>query len=92
MVKGISRRVIMVDSPDTELFEQAIFIVRDEILSNHGVTAQMLVDEACRVARSCTHSKTAKRRRFAAAAPFLWGSLGAGTIGIIWMLWAVLPA
>ena len=32
MTKGTSRRVIVVDSPDTGLFEQAIFILKDEAL------------------------------------------------------------
>ena len=54
MVRGTSRRVIVVESPDTNLFEQAIFIVRNDALSKDGVTAQQLVDEACRVARSYT--------------------------------------
>ena len=48
MVKGTSRRVIVVDSPDTDLFEQAIFIVRNDAMDRGGVTAQQLVDEACR--------------------------------------------
>ena len=56
MVRGTSRRVIVVESPDTNLFEQAIFIVRNDALSKDGVTAQQLVDEACRVARSYTRS------------------------------------
>ena len=30
MVKGISRRVVVVESPDQRYFEQAIFIVRNE--------------------------------------------------------------
>ena len=30
MVRGTSRRVIVVESPDTNLFEQAIFIVRND--------------------------------------------------------------
>ena len=44
MVRGTSRRVIVVDSPDTELFEQAIFIVRSDVSTRSGVTAQKLVD------------------------------------------------
>ena len=31
MVKGISRQVIVVHSPDPKLFEQAIFILKDKI-------------------------------------------------------------
>ena len=68
MVRGTSRRVIVVESPDTNLFEQAIFIVRNDALSKDGVTAQQLVDEACRVARSYTrsHSTPLFREGFAA--------------------------
>ena len=61
MVRGTSRRVIVVESPDTNLFEQAIFIVRNDALSKDGVTAQQLVDEACRVARSYTRSHSTRR-------------------------------
>ena len=64
MVKGTSRRVIVVDSPDTELFEQAIFIVRNDAINRNGVTAQRLVDEACRVARTCGRTATCSKRSF----------------------------
>ena len=53
MVKGISRRVIVVDSPDPKLFEQAIFIVRNDAFSQEGVTSQQVLGEACRIVRSC---------------------------------------
>ena len=46
MVKGVSRRVIVVKSPDPKLFEQAIFFVREEALEKGGVTADKLLDEA----------------------------------------------
>ena len=51
MVKGISRRVVVVDSPDQRYFEQAIFIVRNDAAGG-GVTAEHLVEEARRVARN----------------------------------------
>lgn len=53
LVKGISRRVIVVDSPDPKLFEQAIFIVKNDAFSQEGVTSQQVLGEACRIARSC---------------------------------------
>lgn len=49
MVKGTSRRVIVVDSPDQKLFEQAIFIVRNDAFSQDGVTPQQVLGEACRI-------------------------------------------
>ena len=90
MVKGTSRRVIVVDSPDTDLFEQAIFIVRNDVLSDRGVTAQMLVDEACRVARSCARTHMPKRRLFRSGTPLFWGALGAGAIGVMWLITALI--
>ena len=45
MVKGISRRVVVVDSPDQRFFEQAIFIVRNDA-AGEGVTSRELVEEA----------------------------------------------
>lgn len=90
MVKGTSRRVIVVDSPDTELFEQALFIVRNDILSERGVTAQMLVDEACRVARSCSRaSPTGRRGLFRRLSPLFYSALGALGIGLAWLLTAL---
>ncbi len=90
MVKGTSRRVIVVDSPDTELFEQAIFIVRNEIMSERGVTAQMLVDEACRVARNCARTPPTGRfpwlRR---VQPLVYSALGAFGIGLAWLVSAL---
>ena len=73
----------MVDSPDTELFEQAIFIVRNDAINRNGVTAQRLVDEACRVARTCGRTATcSKRSFFRRGSPALWGCivLGRGEI------------
>ena len=36
MVKGITRQVILVKSPDPKLFEEAIFIVKEEALARGG--------------------------------------------------------
>lgn len=86
MVRGTSRRVIVVDSPDTELFEQAIFIVRNDAAARSGVTAQKLVDEACRVARSCTRTKTRAGDFWYRSSPVLWCGAGAGGIALVWLL------
>ena len=49
MVKGISRRVVVVDAPEHRFFEQAIFIVRNDA-AGEGITSRELVEEARRVA------------------------------------------
>lgn len=85
MVRGTSRRVIVVDSPDTNLFEQAIFIVRNDALARDGVTAQQLVDEACRVARSYTRTHAPRRRLLPHAPPVVWGAAGALAVSLAWL-------
>lgn len=61
MVKGVSRRVIVVDSPDPRIFEQAIFILPTD---GGGVSSRQLVDEAVRIARSYARGQTGVRRRW----------------------------
>ena len=46
MVKGLSRKVIIVKSPDPKVFEQAIFIVRDEYAMKQGITQKELLKQA----------------------------------------------
>ena len=81
MVKGISRRVVVVEAPDQRFFEQAIFIVRNAVASE-GVSARDLVEEARRVARSCAAGDRGGRRRFA---PALYSLMGGGAIGLLWL-------
>ena len=50
MVKGISRQVIVVQSPGPELFEQAIFILKDDAVGE-GITDEALLKEAQQVIR-----------------------------------------
>ena len=88
MVRGTSRRVIVVDSPDTELFEQAIFIVRSDVSTRSGVTAQKLVDEACRVARSCGRTQTRTKSLLRRGSPTPHHS--AGGIALAWLLSALI--
>ena len=44
MVKGVARRVIMVDSPDPKLFEQALFLVREEAFG--GTSPEQVLKQA----------------------------------------------
>ena len=46
MVKGLSRKVIIVKSPDQKIFEQAIFIVRDEYAMKQGISQKELLKQA----------------------------------------------
>lgn len=75
MVKGISRQVILVHSPDTQLFEQAIFILKD---NSDGVTDEMLLKEAKRLINS-----PGGKKRFLGP---VWACAGAALTGIIWAI------
>ena len=83
MVKGISRRVIVVDSPDPQIFEQAIFILRTD---GGGVSSQQLVDQAVRIAKSYarTHGSVPPRRP--RITPWISALLGGAAIGLVWLL------
>ena len=84
MVKGISRRVVVVDSPDQRFFEQAIFIVRNDA-GGEGVTARELVEEARRVARGYTGGSRLSRA-WRELNPLVYTLLGAGSIGLIGLI------
>ncbi len=90
MVKGISRRVVVVDSPDRRFFEQAIFIVRNDA-AGEGVTARELVEEARQVARNYAggeHSRFARAWRN--LSPWVYSLMGAAAIGLVWLITALI--
>lgn len=87
MVKGISRRVVVLDTPDRRFFEQAIFIVRNDA-AEEGVTSRQLVEEARRVARDCAAGRRTGGWR--TLPPAVYTLLGAGGIGLIWLATALL--
>ena len=81
MVKGISRQVILVQSPEPKLFEQAIFILKDEALKE-GVTDDALLKEAQAILRS---GEGRKRRHVYLYGAF-WAAGGALVTGIAWLM------
>ena len=80
MVKGVSRRVIVVDSPDPRIFEQAIFILPTD---GGGVSSRQLVDQAVRIARNYARCQGGRRFRWPA---WLWAVCGAAACGLAWLL------
>ncbi len=75
MVKGVSRRVIVVESPDPRIFEQAIFILPTD---GGGVSSRQLVDQAVRIARSYARGQGGARTRWRPPA-WLWAVWGAAS-------------
>ena len=84
MVKGTSRQVIVVQSPDPKLFEQAIFILKDEAVAQ-GITDELLLKEARRSIR--TVGKSGKQ--LAPHGP-VWACAGAAVTAAVWLLTALL--
>ena len=82
MVKGVSRQVIVVQSPDRKLFEQAIFILRDEVIGD-GITDDALLKEAQAAIRG--YDKQSRKRHFYLYGA-VWASGGALLTGLAWLL------
>lgn len=90
MVKGVSRRVIVVKSPDPKLFEQAIFIVKEEAMLGGGVTADKVLSEARRVANRYVRKNTRLGRGLGKLPPAAWLAAGAVMATAMWSLAAFL--
>ena len=86
MVKGISRQVIVVHAPDQKLFEQAIFILKDDAVENGGVTDEMLLKSADKLLHSSGRESVRKGLR---SGP-LWACAGALSTGLVWLLTALI--
>ena len=90
MVKGISRRIVVVDSPDQRFFEQAIFVVRNDA-AGEGVTSQEPVEEARRVARSYAGGNHGQLgRMWRELPPAVYTLMGAAGLGLVWLtVWLI---
>ncbi len=82
MVKGISKRVIVVKTPVNNLFDQAIFILNDGALNNASVNAENILREACAVADEYVKCHCGKRRRVNMSISALLISCGVGVLAL----------
>lgn len=83
MVRGITRQVIVVKGPDQKLFDQAIFLVREDALADGGVTEEALLNEARSACRQAGRPTRWRNR-------LLWACSGAAATGAVWLLSALL--
>ena len=74
MVKGIQRQVILVPSPDPELFDQAIFILKDSAV-RQGITDEMLLKQA--------RAAIGRKKHWSFGKAVFWAAIGACISGII---------
>lgn len=82
MVKGTSRQVIVVHSPEPKLFEQAIFILKDGAVGE-GVTDEALMKEAKQAIRG--YDRPAKKGQLSLYGA-VWAAGGAAVTGLVWLL------
>ena len=83
MVKGTTRQVILVKGTGEKLFEQAIFLVRDDALRSGGVTEEALLQQA---RQACAQTPP----RLCLRAKLFWACCGAGIVAFLWLMTAVL--
>jgi len=77
MVKGVTRQVIVVKGTGDEMFDQAIFLVRDHVISNGGFSEKELLREAKQLYQNKTAPLTFHN--------LLWSSIGAIIVSSIWL-------
>ena len=87
VVKGTSKRVVVVKSPDARFFEQAIFILREDILGKGGGSSGNVLKEAQKVADDYVRSFTEERKPvFRNFPPAFFAAIGAVAGGLICIL------
>ena len=80
VVKGTARRVIVVRSPDPNVFEEAIFLVKEDYMRSPGVTQTQLLDEARRAAAGYVGRVSAAKKK--SRLPLYIAASGLGGSGI----------
>ena len=88
VVKGTARRVIIVDSPDPLVFEEAIFVVRDDFLKKPNVSQKELMRQARAAAKNYVGGVGKKRVfgfLFRSPAPFI-AAAGAAVTGLAYVI------
>ena len=81
MVKGVTRRVIVVKTPDPRYFEEAIFIVKEDV-SLAGVDAEGVLNEAKSAASVYVKNQTYRRRMFKKIPPLIYLLAGAALAAV----------
>ena len=72
-------------SPNPELFDQAIFILKDTAVAK-GVTEEQLLKEARQLVKGGRYESVKARKR----AELFWAGAGAAATGLVWLLCALI--
>ncbi len=85
MVKGVSKQVIVLNSQDRSLFDQAIFILSDSAIKNDGVTDEVLMKEARRLINTTSAYKPKNKYL-----KLIYTLSGAVVTAMIWLLTTIM--
>ncbi len=81
MLKGVAKRVVVIRSPDPKVFEQAFFIVREDVKHPDGVSGEEIVRQAQRIADRYVKSHRLRRLRHVRLAAILALAAAAAVLG-----------
>lgn len=85
MLKGVQRKLIVLKTHQSDLFESAYFILRDTP-SEHRLTQNEMLREATRILRENSHLGAQESTWRRAMLPLVLGFfLGVLTTGVIWL-------
>ena len=74
--------MIVLHAPEQKMFEEAIFILKDSVVGQEGITDDALLKEAKRL---LWETKGRKKSRYYLCGP-IWACGGAILMGIVWVL------
>ena len=84
MVKGMTRQVVVVKSPDQKLFDQAIFLVRPDVQPEGVSDAELLRQAREAAGANAAEERLSGRRRWRST---VFGALAGGAlVGLAWIV------
>lgn len=84
MVKGVSKRVVVLKMEKEKIFEEAIFIVRSDAFSERGYSKEDILREAKRVAQDYAKKNITGKRKISLPAP-LFAAAGAAVTTVAYV-------
>lgn len=87
VVKGTSKRVVVVKSPDPKLFEQAIFILKEDLCGGHAGAGSDVLRQAERVADDYVKNYVSgEKKLLARIPPAAFAAIGALATAGAWLM------
>lgn len=91
VVKGTSKRVVVVKSPDPKFFEQAIFILKEDLCAGGGKAGSDVLREAQKVADDYVKNYASEGRSLLSRIPpAAFAGIGALATAAAWLIMDIL--